>query len=162
MFLLNGQQINIDNTFTTQEGVTYPNLRDPAIREGLGIVEVTQSARPDDRFYWVGESADGSYSSTPKDLEGLKADWVKQVKQTAFTLLAPSDYKVVRSVETGQAMDADTVGFRTAVRTKSNELETAINAAETVEALIEVVTTQGWPSQESAPVAASEPVEETQ
>lgn len=33
----------------------------------LGITEVPDPVRPDDRFYWVTQNEDGTYSATPKD-----------------------------------------------------------------------------------------------
>jgi hypothetical protein len=50
-------------------------------------------------------------------------------------LLSATDWKVIRAAEGGPAVDTDTTAKRTAIRTKSNELETAITACTTVEQL---------------------------
>ena len=64
MFSINGTPVSIDNPFTTEEGVTYPHLRDPSVRQALGVVEVADPAYYDQRFYWgVGN---------PKQLEDLE------------------------------------------------------------------------------------------
>lgn len=51
MFLLNGQPVSIDNEITI-DGVRYPNLRNPEIREQLGVVEAPDPEWYDERFYW--------------------------------------------------------------------------------------------------------------
>jgi hypothetical protein len=67
--------------------------------------------------------------------KGLKTNFIAQVKTTAGTLLASTDWKVIRAAEGGPAVDATTTTKRTAIRTKSNELEAAITACTTVEQL---------------------------
>jgi hypothetical protein len=51
MFQLNGNPISIDSEVTIN-GVRYPHLREPALREQLGIVEVSDPEQYDQRFYW--------------------------------------------------------------------------------------------------------------
>ncbi len=51
MFQLNGNPISIDSEVTVN-GIRYPHLRDPALREQLGIVEVADPEQYDQRFYW--------------------------------------------------------------------------------------------------------------
>ncbi len=51
MFLLNGNPISIDNEQVI-DGVRYPHLRDPALRESLGITEAPEPEFFDQRFYW--------------------------------------------------------------------------------------------------------------
>ena len=78
MYLLNNRKINID-TQQTIEGVTYPNLRDPAIRAQLGVVEVPDPVYPDpDLYYWT-ENEDGSLNITAKSPEQ-----VLEIKKAKF------------------------------------------------------------------------------
>ncbi len=51
MYQLNGQNISIDREIIVNN-VRYPHLRDPALREQLGIVEVADPEQYDQRFYW--------------------------------------------------------------------------------------------------------------
>ena len=51
-FQLNGSPISIDRPYTTEAGVKYANLRDPAIRAALGVTEVADPETYDQRFYW--------------------------------------------------------------------------------------------------------------
>lgn len=72
MFLLNGKRINIDAQIQIN-GVTYSNLRNPALRAQLGIVEVPDPVYPDpDLFYWT-ENENGTLTVTPKSAEQVLA-----------------------------------------------------------------------------------------
>jgi hypothetical protein len=54
---------------------------------------------------------------------------------------------VIRKAERDVAIPSATVTYRAAVITEATRLETAINAATTVEALITVVQSQNWPKE---------------
>jgi hypothetical protein len=109
--------------------------------------------RPDDRYYWVTENENGSFSKTPKALEdntetaedgktyttkGLKSNHIAQVKQTANSILAQTDWMVIRKAERNVDIPADTASYRAAVIAKATELEAAISAVTSVEELIAV------------------------
>lgn len=171
MFILNGQPISIDAPYTAPDGTRYPNLRDPAIREQLGVVEVADAPTYDQRFYWgVGNpkllddrpefKEDGTplyvqvYDPVTESMvdtaeqvvtKGLKSQWIAQVKDTAGKMLAQTDWKVVRAAEGVKPTDAETLAARTAIREYSNTLEAQITACTTVEQLIEVLNNQNWP-----------------
>jgi len=66
---------------------------------------------------------------------GLKSNEKNQIKARAAGLLQSTDWYVVRHAESATAIPANVSTYRTAVRTKSNEIETAIDGAATVEAL---------------------------
>jgi len=151
MFQLNGNPISIDSEVTVN-GVRYPHLRDPALREQLGIVEVADPEQYDQRFYWgVGnpkqlndeevtpEGATESYTQ-----KGLKSQWTAQVKDTAGKLLAQTDWMVVRKVERNIDVPAAVAAKRAAVVAECDRLEAAITACADVEALITVVGAQNW------------------
>jgi len=74
---------------------------------------------------------DGNQVVTP----GLKSNEKNQIKARAAGLLQSTDWYVVRHAESATAIPANVSTYRTAVRTKSNEIETAIDGAATVEAL---------------------------
>ena len=152
MFQLNGNPISIDSEVTIN-GVRYPHLRDPALREQLGIVEVADPEQYDQRFYWgVGnpkqlndeevtpEGATESYTQ-----KGLKSQWIAQTKDTAGKMLAQTDWMVVRKVERNVDVPASVITFRAAVIAECSRLETAIAGAADVPALIEVLNNQSWP-----------------
>ena len=67
---------------------------------------------------------------------GLKTEKKKIVKQQASGLLAPTDWYVVKSTEVADYdVPANILSFRADVRSKSNEMETQIDACTTVEQL---------------------------
>ena len=139
MFLLNNQPLQIDTAFS-HNGVNYPQnwlrLATPQERAAIGITEAPEPAWYDDRFYWGVDN--------PKDLDGLKTYWTEQVRATSSSLLAATDWMVIRKVERNIDIPAYTVTFRAAVLAECDRLVTAIAAAADVEALITVVTNQSW------------------
>ena len=66
---------------------------------------------------------------------GLKTNEKNQIKAQAAGLLQSTDWYVVRNAESSTAIPANVSTYRTAVRTKSNEMETAIDGAASAEAL---------------------------
>ena len=143
-------------------------------RLALGITWETEPTRADDRFYWSGDinnpkamedreevdedgnpmyvkvlgEVDGKPAMVDSDerlvTKGLKSNWIAQVKHTAGTMLAGSDWMVIRKAERDVAIPAATVAARAAIVAEANRLETAIAACADVAALIEVVSSQNW------------------
>lgn len=85
-------------------------------------------------------------TATPKQLEdiinedntitkGLKSQKIQMIKSQSAGLLQSSDWYVVRKSETGKEIPANIETFRTAVRTKSNEMEAMITACNSVDEL---------------------------
>ena len=67
---------------------------------------------------------------------GLKEQKISTIKEQAAGLLAPTDWHVIKATEVADySVPADITTFRAAVRTRSNEMETAINNAGDVDAL---------------------------
>ena len=77
--------------------------------------------------------------------KGLKSQWISQVKTIAGSLLAGTDWMVIRKAERDVAIPADVQTYRAAVVTECDRLEAAIAACASVEALIGVVGAQAWP-----------------
>lgn len=170
-FELNGQPISIDRPYTSADGVTYPHLRDAALRAELGVVEVADPESYDQRFFWsVGNpkllddreesDQDGNplyvqeynpltetMQNTTKRLvtKGLKSQWTAQVKATAGSLLAQTDWYIIRSAERQVAVPESVAGYRAAVVAEADRLEAAIAACADVPALIAVVSAMNWP-----------------
>ncbi len=140
MFQLNGNPISPDTAFTAGD-ISYPanwiRLASPEERAAIGITEVADPVRADDRFYWDGDI------NNPKDIDGLKTMLIAQVKATAGSLLAATDWKVVRAAEGVKAVDAETLTERAAIRTASDTNEAAITACTSVTQLASLNMT--WP-----------------
>lgn len=138
MLLLNGKTISPDTAFTHAD-IQYPAnwLRHASADEkaAIGISEVVEQPRPDERFFWVTDNGDGTFSATPKDLDSKKAELIAQVKVAAGCLLAATDWKVIRASETGKVVDVKTLTDRAAIRSVSDFSESAINACQTIDQL---------------------------
>ena len=173
MFQYNGSPISIDRPFTAPDGTKYANLRNPAIRQALGVTEVADPPAYDQRFFWgvdnpkllddreeVDENGDpmwvkvlGEVDGEPAMVDsderlvtkGLKSQWIAQTKATAGSLLAQSDWMVIRKAERAVDVPAETQTYRAAIITEADRLEAAIAACANVEALIAVVGSQNWP-----------------
>jgi hypothetical protein len=177
MFLLNNKPISPDTAFT-HEGIQYPNnwirLASPAERAAIGITEVADPVRADDRFYWSGdinnpkaledrEESDeqgnplyvkvlGEVNGEPAMVDtaerlvtkGLKSNMIAQVKHTAGTLLAQTDWMVIRKAERDVAIPESVVAKRAAIVAEAARLEVAIAAVASVDALIGVMNGQQW------------------
>ena len=156
MFLLNGNRLPEGTSFYDANGVQYGsgwlNQATEAQKLAIGITWVADAVRADDRFYWDGninnpkaladvtETVDGKEYVT----KGLKSNFIAQTKQTAGSLLANTDWYVVRKAERNVDIPANVVTKRAAIVTEADRLETAITNAANVEALIEVLNAQNW------------------
>ena len=107
-----------------------------ADKQAIGIVEVADPARYDQRFYWgVGN---------PKDLDDLKVVWSNKQDDTAAAKLAPSDWRVIKAKETGTNIPSKWKTYRAAVRTACNARQGEIAAVTTVEDLIDLFFGEGF------------------
>ena len=131
MYTINGRPIPQDSPFTDASGTQYPanwiRLASDADKAAIGIEWIADPEPYDDRYYWS--------AGNPKDLDQCKAMLVAQVKQTAAALLAPTDWKVIRFIESAAPIGTTVTAYREAIRADSNNHETAINACTTVDEL---------------------------
>ena len=148
MFLINGTTLPVGVPFKDAEGNQYPanwlNLSSAEEKAAIGITEIADAVRADDRFYW-----DGNINN-PKALEditqtdeqgntsiakGLKSTFTAQNKAVAGSLLAQTDWAVTRKADIGVDIPASVVATRLAIRQKADQLEAAVTACTTVEEL---------------------------
>jgi len=86
-------------------------------------------------------------------ISGVKTKEKNQIKAQAAGQLQSTDWYVIRNAESSSAIPANVSTFRTAVRTKSNEMETAIDNATTIEAVEALFTyTRGADDVSSRPL----------
>ena len=130
MFMLNDKPLALDTPFTHND-VQYPanwlRMTTMEEKEAIGITEVAEPDRYDDRYYWG--------LNNPKDLDQCKANMVTQIKAAAGSMLAPTDWKVIRATETGIPLDADMLTARANIRAASNTNEASVAACTTVDEL---------------------------
>jgi hypothetical protein len=150
MFLLNGTPLSPDRAFTTEDGTQFPanwlRLATVEMREAIGITEEPDPIPVDQRFYWD--------TGIPKDLGQLVDQWISQTRTTAGTLLAPTDWYVVREIDNLTPVPTDIKDWRQAIRLGCEEKILYIGTVNTVDELAAYVTGPSysqWPSQ-NAPV----------
>ena len=131
MFLLNGNTLQQGTPFKDAQGTQYPanwlNLSTAEEKAAIGITEVADPTIYDDRFYWGVDN--------PKDIDQVKAMLVSQSKTIAGSMLSQTDWKIIRAAETSVPASAEVLAERAAIRTASNDNETAINACISVDEL---------------------------
>lgn len=166
MFLLNGNPLAVDTPFTAND-IQYPanwlRLSTPAEKKAIGIIEVADPVRADDRLYWGGDinnpkaledkpefKEDGSplyvqkYNPVTEKMEdtdkqvitkGLKSNFVAQIKANAGSILAQSDWMVIRKAERDVDLPTAIADYRASIISKADELEAKIKAVKSVEDL---------------------------
>ena len=101
----------------------------------------TATAKQLDDSLWTQEDSDNGDLPSDKEVgdvkvEGLKTQKKRIVKQQASGLLAPTDWYVVKASEVADySVPSNITTFRADVRSKSNEMETQIDACTTVDEL---------------------------
>ena len=148
MLKLDNKPLSYDRAFT-HDGIQYPAnwLRLTSLEEktAIGISEVADDPTYDQRFYWG--------QSNPKQLDdktetvdgvavkttGLKTLWSATQGEIAASLLAPSDWRIIKAKETGTNIPSTWKTYRAAVRTACNTRQTEIGNAADVPALKELL-----------------------
>ena len=163
MFLLDGRPLPLDTPFK-HAGISYPatwlRLTTLQEKEAIGIVEVPDPPNPsyDQRFYW-GRSEDGKL--IPKDHAQLVTLWIDTTRQTANSLLSPTDWRVVREADNGTAMDPAWKSWRESVRLAANEKVLYIGTTNDTDELAAYITGSAypiWPNDpDHPPVVAADP-----
>ncbi len=145
---LGSRRISYDVPFTNEAtGVQYPanwmRLSNERDKQAIGMIwEEPEATNYDQRFYWN--------SSTPKQLDdvtdedgntttGLKTLWKSKQNEIAASLLAPSDWRVIKAKETSTNIPSTWKTYRAAVRTACNTRQTEIDNCSDVAALKELL-----------------------
>ncbi len=159
----------IENNAVTQVGelsILFPNTSNPthAFAIEQGALEVVEGEQKDQRFYWVtfdkyevtGNVVTRTYVNTPKALEdvtetpegatepvttkGLKSQAIAQTKVTANSLLAQTDWMVIRKAERNVDIPADVIAERAKIISDCTAKEAAITASTSIDELIAALT----------------------
>ena len=148
MLKLDGKTLQYDRPFTHNQ-ISYPanwlRLTTLEEKQAIGITEVADTQYYDQRFYWgidnpkqlddKTETIDGVEVTTT----GLKTLWKAQQNEEAASLLAPSDWRIIKAKETGTNIPSAWKTYRAAVRTACNTRQSEIDKAADVPALIELL-----------------------
>ena len=143
------------------ENINYPanwlRLSTELDRDRLGIVWVPDPEPYDQRFYW-GRAEDGEL--IPKDHTMLVDQWVAQTRTTANTLLAPTDWIIIREADNGKAADPVLKTWREEVRLAAGSKVFEIKQTADTPALAAYITGADYPAWPVDPYAPrpAEPV----
>jgi len=139
----NSRTIREGRGWISDDGLKHPqnwaNCWSDDEKKSFGLTWEDPPASFDRRFYWDADTAKSLDDVTQSDgsvAEGLKTQWVRSVKKTANSLLSSSDWYVARKTESNQAIPDAIQDYRTAVRAKCAEIETALNSAPNIDGFI--------------------------
>ncbi len=139
MYYYNDKPLPLDKAFTDVNGNQYPAnwLRNStqAQRDALGITWVAPNPESyfDQRFYWGIDN--------PKDIDELKQQWITEQKNIAATLLAPTDWYLIRQTEVPEEVcPSEILQERADIRDISGQRENQINACIDVAELEKLIT----------------------
>jgi hypothetical protein len=146
MFILLGRPLALDVAFTDAAGIERPanwlRLASPEERLAAGITEQPDPIPYDERFYW-GRREDGSL--IPKDHGDLVVLWQNTTRQTANTLLTPTDWQIIRESDNGTPVLSGVKEYRQSIREATGVKNAAISGTTTTEALADYITGQDYP-----------------
>ena len=152
-YQIGDRKLPLDVAWTDADGIARPSnwlrLSTERDRELLGITWVDETADVyDQRFYWS--------STKPKQLDdqpavdaegnelgytqtGLKTLWKGKQDEIAASLLATSDWRVIKAKETSTNIPSTWKTYRAAVRTACNTRQVEIDNCSDVPALKELL-----------------------
>jgi hypothetical protein len=152
VFLLDGKPLSPDVAFT-HDGIQYPanwlRLSSPQERKAIGITEVPDPAPYDQRFYWG--------PGLPKDHTQLVEQWVAQTRTTANTLLAPTDWVIIREADNGKPADPLLKTWREDIRLATGVKVAAIRDTADTDELAAYITGPDYPVWPADPYAPQPP-----
>ena len=154
-----GQYIQEGTQFTI-DGVEYPsnwlNLSTPEEKAEIGLEEVVATNSPaNDQYYWVStelNEATLTYVNTPKDLDTVKSNATSQINQTAYSILLPSDWMVVKSVETGNPVSTEWNTWRQSIRTTADTTRLSVAEATDVDEVQTIMGNITWSPDPNQPI----------
>ena len=131
-------EISIDNS-NKQDEEFYINTDISYSFNGSSVIGSYGNPTPkplDDVLFVEGDEIPSDKAVGDIKQYGLKGQKIAIIKQQAGGLLAPTDWQVIKEMETSDyVVPTEITEYRTQVRAKSNEMEQQINACGTVEDL---------------------------
>jgi len=140
---LNNAVIRAGRAWTGTDGIQHPRnwmIWSDAEKTAAGLVWEDDPAPFDNRFYWSAGVARALDDVTEEDGSvtlGLKSQYKAQTKVTAASLLAPTDWQVIKATEVDSySVPANISQYRADVRAASNTIEAAIDGAADLDAFM--------------------------
>ena len=131
--------VEIDETNKKNDGyyintdITY--AYDSSAKKVKGTYGTATAKSLDDVLFTQADQDAGRGTKDALNYRGLKYLHKEIIDSQCATILAPSDWMVVKATETGEAMDSGWKTWRASVRTKCNSMQTQIDNAANVDAL---------------------------
>ena len=131
----------------------FSNLWSDKEREAIGIYKIQNSGSEKSTTFYTNtykdEFKDGvvtrTHTNTAHSVSDIKASLINSINISLSLYLQGTDWIVIREQETSKAKPSDLATWRTNLRTKHAELETAINNASSVSELEAIDINSGWP-----------------
>ena len=131
--------VEIDETNKKNDGyyintdITY--AYDSSAKKVKGTYGTATAKSLDDVLFTQADQDAGRGTKDALNYRGLKYIKKEIIDNQCATILAPSDWMVVKATETGSTMDSGWKTWRASVRTKCNSMQTQIDNAADVDAL---------------------------
>lgn len=145
MWKYKGKSIRPGKSWKDDSGVVHPsnwNIWSAEHKVSMGITETIPETPPDSRLYNWSMNKDGTINSKAKKLNdsgsgdskvpGLKSTLKNGIKVQQGSLLAQTDWVVIRKADTGTAIPSNIQTWRDAIRTKATAMEDAVDASSSV------------------------------
>ena len=137
-----GKNIRPGRAWIDENGIQHPpnwQIWSAEEKTAAGITEIVQQNPPDSRLYTWSYNADGTVNSTAKNLAdigsgdslvlGVKSQLKQAVDTQQGSLLAETDWAVVRKADNATAIPSNIQTYRDAIRTKGDAMVSAIDGA---------------------------------
>lgn len=161
IYKCNGKTIRPGQQFTDADGTVHPgswHTYSAEQKTAIGITEIVQQPHPNSVLYNWGYNDDGTVTSTAKALDdinevdengdplldddgvqvvtkGVKSNLIAEVKSQQGSLLAQSDWAVIRKADTNIDIPANIQQWRNEIRLAAAAMEDQITQAATTDAI---------------------------
>ena len=154
-----GNLIREGSSWISADGVKHPSnwhIWSEDEKKLAGLEEIIPDPIPNGVTWWYTQDVDGTVTKKAKNLNdvtengvvilGVKSIIIERVKSQQESLLAKSDWAIIRKVDKGTSIPNNIQTWRDAIRIKATEMEDAISNAtdtEAVEALFVIWDGEG-------------------
>lgn len=131
---------SVGETYVTRNYVNTPKALED-------VAEVKEDGTP--LYVQVFDATVGEHGAMVDTTEqvitkGLKSQYIAQFKQTANSMLASTDWTVIRKSERGVDIPADVAAKRAAILAECDRLTAAVTAAQDMPSFITAVQSANW------------------
>jgi len=143
-----GNIIKEGSSWISADGIKHPrnwHIWSENQKKLAGLEEIIPDPIPNTVTWWYTQNADGTVTKKAKNLNdvtednsvtlGVKSVLIERVKSQQESLLAKSDWAIIRKVDKGTSIPNNIQTWRDAIRIKATEMEDAISNATDTEAV---------------------------